>query len=301
VGGAPVRAAPTPPEINTRPPAAAAAEDWEKATTSLDLLLNRAASEPALAPLKARATEMRGKVELERRTAPLFAAFQQAVTAKEPDVALSRFDDIPADSLYKGRAEPALPDIKTQFLAAHLDLADAARQQGRCDDVLGEVQKVEQIDPDNRKARDIAKSCRTRPAAKVAAVAPAAAVPRVAERVRPSRAVTPAHAAVSRPAIVTDTTDEFAPKPAEPAAADPTELIRQARDAWLHQQCGSAIDLSRRALKLKPGSNDAHQIIAACACSMKDKEGAMKSYARLDDRNRAMVRTLCARNGVELE
>jgi len=81
---------------------------------------------------------------------------------------------------------------------------------------------------------------------------------------------------------------------------DPAELIKQAREAWMRQQCGAAIELSRRALKSKPGSNDAHQIIAVCACSSKDKEGAIRSYSRLDERSRAMVRTLCARNGVDL-
>lgn len=86
--------------------------------------------------------------------------------------------------------------------------------------------------------------------------------------------------------------DEFQP--------DAVDLIKQAREAWMHQQCGLATDLSRRALKTKPGSNDAHQIIAVCACSTKDKEGAIKSYSKLDERSRAMVRTLCARNGVEL-
>ena len=80
----------------------------------------------------------------------------------------------------------------------------------------------------------------------------------------------------------------------------PRDLIKQARDAWLHQQCGSAIDLSRRALKIKPGSNEANQIIAVCACSMRDKDGAVKAYGKLDERNRTMVRSLCARNGLEL-
>ena len=68
----------------------------------------------------------------------------------------------------------------------------------------------------------------------------------------------------------------------------------------MHQQCGSAIELSRRALKARPGASDAHQIIAVCACSTKDKDGALRSYNKLEERSRAMVRTLCARNGVEL-
>jgi hypothetical protein len=33
---------------------------------------------------------------------------------------------------------------------------------------------------------------------------------------------------------------------------------------------------------------------------MKDRDGALKAYNKLDDRNRTMVRSLCARNGLEL-
>ena len=91
------------------------------------------------------------------------------------------------------------------------------------------------------------------------------------------------------------------PPPADEWQPDATELIKQAREAWMHQQCGAAIDLSRRVLRLRPGSPDAHQIIAVCACSTKEREGALRSYAKLDERSRSMVRTLCGRNGIELE
>jgi two-component SAPR family response regulator len=96
--------------------------------------------------------------------------------------------------------------------------------------------------------------------------------------------------------------DEFAPPAAEPSSGtDPADLIKEARAAWLHQQCGQAIELSRKALKVKPGASEAHQIIAVCSCSSKDRDGAMKSYTRLDERSRAMVRNICAKNGVVLE
>ena len=83
-----------------------------------------------------------------------------------------------------------------------------------------------------------------------------------------------------------------APKPAAGGgrSADADALIKQAREAWLRQQCGSAIDLSRKALKAKPGMTDAYQVIAVCSCSLKDADGATRAYAKLDDKSRSLVR-----------
>jgi len=284
---------PTPEQYFERAASAVKAEKWDDAVTALDLLLNTGPNDEAQQALRERASGMKKQVDLERRSAELYADFQEAAKAKEPDVALTRFEAIPAASMYKARAEQALPDIKTQFVEAHLDLADAARAQGRCDDAREEVEKVEQEDPENRQARDILKTCHTRAVAHVAVAA--AAVPKAAP-------VAKAHLAAARPAPARPAVpfvDEFAPPPDPPA--DPAELIHQARTAWLHQQCSQALELSRRALKAKANPNDAHQIIAVCSCSTKDKDGALRSYQRLDERNRGMVRTACAKYGIDLE
>ena len=74
--------------------------------------------------------------------------------------------------------------------------------------------------------------------------------------------------------------------------------MKQAREAWLRQQCGSAVDLSRKALHAKPGMTDAYQIIAVCSCTLKDADAAARAYAKLDDKNRNLVRALCQKNGV---
>ena len=92
-------------------------------------------------------------------------------------------------------------------------------------------------------------------------------------------------------------------KHAEPAASDgdapdPDALMKQAREAWLKQQCGAAVDLSRKALHAKPGMTDAYQIIAVCSCTLKDQDAAARAYAKLDDKNRTLVRALCQKNGV---
>lgn len=282
---------PTPDQYFQRAAAAVKAEKWDDAVTALDLLLNTGPNDEAQQALRERASGMKKQVDLERRSAELYADFDEAAKAKEPDVALTRFEAIPAASMYKARAEAALPDIKAQFVDAHLDLADAARAQGRCDDAREEVEKVEQEDPDNRQAHDILKTCRTKPVAHVAVAA--AAAPKAAP-------VPKAHLAAARPARpAVPFVDEFAPPPDPPA--DPAELIHEARTAWLHQQCNQALELSRRALKLKANANDAHQIIAVCSCSTKDRDSALRSYQRLDERNRGMVRTACAKYGIDLE
>jgi pSer/pThr/pTyr-binding forkhead associated (FHA) protein len=290
----PVAAGPTPAEYFARATADVSEEKWDDAVTSLDLLLSTAPNDDATKALRDSARTLKRKVDLERRSAELYSSFDEAAKSKEPDVAISRFDAIPTASIYKSRAEAAMPEVKEQFLAAHLDLADAARGQNNCSEVRAEVEKITQVDPENAKAQEILKACRTRPTARVAVAAPAA-LPAAARAPASPRA---AGARTRAAGAGSNALDEFAPSQEPPA--DAAELVRQARAAWLHQQCGQAIDLSRRALKMKPGVNDAHQIIAVCSCSTRDKDGATRSYLRLDERSRSMVRSICAKYGVEL-
>ena len=111
----------------------------------------------------------------------------------------------------------------------------------------------------------------------------------------PARAESPASFRTPREASHTET----ASGAAEPAA-DADALLKQARDAWLHQQCPSAIDIARRALKAKPSLTDAYQIITVCSCSLKDADGAGRAYGKLDDKSRTLARSLCQRNGISL-
>ena len=78
---------------------AADAENWDKAVSTLDLLLARPASDTAAAAIKPGAAELKHRVDIERRSAEIFASFEQAVASKEPDVALTRFDEIPEESV----------------------------------------------------------------------------------------------------------------------------------------------------------------------------------------------------------
>jgi ABC transport system ATP-binding/permease protein len=264
---------------------AVAVEDWEAAHAALD----RIGPGPLDPALQREATTLGRRVDTERLGASLFARFDAAANAKDYAEALAGYERIPGDSVYKRRAQPRFEEAHTLLVAQHLATAEKARAAGRCAEVRAEAQAVIRLDPNNLLVRDMARLCRARPEA----VAVAAE--------RPPRAKASA-------TLVTDQADapRFEPTRVEVARAetagaeseDAESLMKQAREAWLRQQCGAAMDLSRRALRAKPGLTDAYQILAVCSCSLKDAEGAGRAYARLDDRNRGLVHAFCQKNGV---
>lgn len=367
----PVAATPAPPPKPPAPSAeqvladateAASREDWSRASTLLTELLER----PETATdedVRARATELKARVDEMNRVSAAFAAFEKAVALDDPDEALARYDELPEDTPERAKAGARIDEVRRSFIANHVTAAETARAEGRCDDAKEEGDRVLALDPRNRRARAAARSCRPGTVSREAvAAAPAetAAPAATGATARPSRQTTPQTERSSagdeavaaraeertpsparpaspttnkiaapsgtgaRPAEARSTTEAprrstgaagpmRAASGTEPAAAgasaratgdtegqDAAELIKAAREAWLKQQCATAIDLSRRALKTKPSAVEAHQIIAVCACSQKDRELAVRSYAKLDERSRGMVRSLCARNGVEI-
>jgi pSer/pThr/pTyr-binding forkhead associated (FHA) protein len=289
----PAATAATPASIFAEAKQAAVAEDWEKSRAALDRL-GTTIDDPGV---RRDAAALRRRVDTERQGALMFAQFDEASTAKNYAEAMARFEQIPADSVYKRRAKPRYDEARTLLVAEHMSAADKARTAGRCAEVKTEVAEVVRLDPRNTIAREMVRLCH--PKAEPAHVAAAAPVAQVAARPakpRPSPTFTAADAPprAERP--------EPPAKHAEPAAAedapDPDALMKQAREAWLRQQCGAAVDLSRKALHAKPGMTDAYQIIAVCSCTLKDSDAAARAYAKLDDKNRNLVRALCQKNGV---
>jgi pSer/pThr/pTyr-binding forkhead associated (FHA) protein len=299
---APAAAPLTPAAMLADAKQAAGAEDWDKARAALDRL-GTTITDPAV---RRDALGLRRRVDTERQAAMAFAQFDEASTAKNYTEAVARYQEIPTDSIYKKRARPKYDDARALLVAEHLAAAEKARAAGRCGDVRTETDEVLRLEPRNLLAKDIVRLCRPRAepapvaAARPARTRPSAALvaenrPEASKREAPraeTRRPEPAHAevAVAREA-----------PPAEPAEApDADALMKQAREAWLRQQCGSAIDLSRKALHAKPGMTDAYQIIAVCSCTLKDGEAAGRAYAKLDDKNRNLVHTLCQKNGISV-
>ena len=264
-----------------------AAEDWESAETALGRIDSSA--DPAIR--RETATLWR-KVEIERQGAALYARFDRAANSKDYATAMTSFMQIPPDSLYRKRAQPRYEEARALLIAEHMTAAEQARSEGRCADLRLEAGQVLRLDPKNMLIRDLAKMCRARPEAALAATTPLKA-PRTRQMVAASS---------GEPARRGDAPSRSeAAEPAAKAEAEPEDaeaLMKQAREAWLRQQCGAAMDLSRRALRAKPGWTDAYQILAVCSCSLKDAEAAEHAYARLDDRNRSLVHAVCQKNGI---
>jgi pSer/pThr/pTyr-binding forkhead associated (FHA) protein len=296
---------PTPAAMLADARQAAGAEDWDKARTALDRL-GTTIADPVV---RRDAIGLRRRVDTERQAAIAFAQFDEASSAKNYTEALARYQEIPPDSIYKKRARPRYDDARTLVVAQHLGAAEKARAAGRCGDVRTETDEVLRLEPRNLLAKDMVRLCRPRAEPAVTAVAARPARPRAstalsaenraeaaAKRAEASRAeVRPSAPAHAEPAAVRE-----APPAVEADAPDPDALMKQAREAWLRQQCGSAIDLSRKALHVKPGMTDAYQIIAVCSCTLKDGEAAGRAYAKLDDKNRNLVHTLCQKNGISV-
>jgi pSer/pThr/pTyr-binding forkhead associated (FHA) protein len=305
--------APTPVAILAEAKQAAGAEDWDKARTALDRLGTTIEN-----PIVRRdAIALRKQVDTERQAAALFTQFDEAAGEKNYAEAMDRYEQIPLTSVYKRRARPRYDEARALLVAEHLSAAEKARTAGRCAEVKAAAAEVARLDPRNQLGKEMVRLCRPRPepaAATAVAARPARTKPSAllasaegagrVERAEPARKSAPA-AAVEPARKVTPVAADPKLARAEAARAEASDgepdsetLMKQAREAWLRQQCGAAVDLSRKALHAKPGLTDAYQIIAVCSCTLKDADAANRAYTKLDDRNRNLVHTLCLKNGI---
>jgi ABC transport system ATP-binding/permease protein len=285
---APAPAAPPPPpstptSILAAVKQAVAAEDWEAARVSLERI--GGVEDPGM---RREVAALARRITTERQGASLFAKFDEAANSKNYVEALAGYERIPSDSIYKKRAQPRYEEARSLLVAEHLESAEKARAAGRCAEVRAEAQAVIRLEPHNLLVRDMARLCRAKPEP-------------VASTGRRSRAGAAAVAERAESPRRPELTRSEPPHLEAVAAAEPDDadaLMKQAREAWLRQQCGSAMDLSRKALRAKPGLTDAYQILAVCSCSLKDADAAGRAYARLDDKNRSLVHALCQKNGI---
>jgi pSer/pThr/pTyr-binding forkhead associated (FHA) protein len=273
-------------------------EDWETARVALD----RLGTQQMDPSMRKQALALGRRVDTERRGATAFARFDEAQVAKNYAAAVARYGDIPADSVYRARAKDRYEETRVLLASSHMSALQQALSAGRCAEVRQEADEIVRLDPQNKSAREMVSLCHAHPEPVAAASRP--------PRPRPASAVTAQSRSERQDrgqdrgerADRTEHTEAVALKRPEPAPAesdlDVDVLIKQAREAWLKQQCGSALELSRRVLKAKPGYSDAYQIIAACSCSLKDADGASRAYAKVDEKSRSLVRKFCEHNGV---
>jgi hypothetical protein len=279
------------------------------------------------------ADELRKAIEAEQQNAAKYDALEHAATVKDYEAVLRGAAEISDGSFYKPKAKALEEESRGKLIARHLATAEKRRGEGNCTDARKEANAVLAVDAENQAAQDLISRCtKAAPATTTAAAKPAAttskpvvvatpapapaAVPRTAPAPRTAPVTTspaltpPPTAATPKPVAVASTRPAPPTRPARPAAAesgpapagaDGDALLQEAQDAWLKGQYSAAIDASRKALKAKPGMTRAYQIIAVCSCSLRDAESATKAYEKLDERNKSLVKQLCAKSGVAIE
>ena len=278
------------------------------------------------------ADELRKAIEAEQANAAKFDALRHAADIHDYEAVLRGSPEISEGSFYKSKAKALEEEARGKLIARHLDAAERKRGEGNCAEAKKSANAVLAIDAENQAAQDLIARCgkpAARPATTLAKVTPPTPEPTAAPRPAPApkpaapkpapaEPVTPkAVAAVTPPPTGATPKPVPAAKPATPKAtarpasartpaegapaADGDALMQEAQDAWLKGQYSAAIDASRKALRAKPGLTRAYQIIAVCSCSLRDAESATKAYERLDDRNKQLVKQLCAKSGITIE
>jgi hypothetical protein len=195
---------------------------------------------------------------------------------------------IPEDSIYKKRDPQVLENARTQYLAkARKQLDDAVRGKD-CDKAKEIAGKIKEVDPADTEAEQKASGCGTA----VAVRSPVVRKPRVPRtpRVRPPKPKRP-----PPPVVV--------PAPVNPLlnAQQAKAKLKQARQSYIAGKHSLSITQAREVLKLSPGNTDAIQIIGAASCYLKQQAQAKWAYTRLRPASRALVRSICMRNGINLE
>ena len=83
-----------------------------------------------------------------------------------------------------------------------------------------------------------------------------------------------------------------------PAAANPQadKQLQDAQDEYVHGRYASAIENAKHAVKAQPSK--AWRIIGASQCFLKNREGAVQAWNKLDAQGRQFLKYVCSRNAI---
>lgn len=73
------------------------------------------------------------------------------------DSAMGAYRDMPQNSFYRGLAKNEYERILPTYVDDHLEKANSAHFNGRCEDAKQQIQSVLEVDPQNQKALDLSK------------------------------------------------------------------------------------------------------------------------------------------------
>ena len=240
-------------------------EDWDTAVAKADEALKLDSSQDL-------AKNKKKKAEAEKKFKGAFVGFNNAADKGDFDSAIASYGEIAEDSLYRQKGAEKYGQVKRAFVKNHIESAKRARSANKCEEARQHVEAVLTLDEGNSEAQEIVKSC--------------GAVVKINPPSQPKQPKEPKEPKVTP--VVSDT-----PPAGDPAAAEKT--FNEAQDAYVHGQYESA---RSKALTITKAAPKAWRIVGASSCFLKDRDGAIKAYNKLDGQGKGFLKYVCQRNGI---
>jgi pSer/pThr/pTyr-binding forkhead associated (FHA) protein len=255
-------------------------EDWELAIGKCDEALK-------LDPSQELARDKRQKAEAEKKNRTAYANFLAAADKNDLDSAMASYGEVAEDSVYRQKGAERYAQIKKAFIRMHLDAAKKGKLKGACDEVRQHVEAILMYDESNQEAQDTNRSCGAKASAPIAQHNPPP------ERERPKTPTAKTHEPKETPQPREPKESPEAPEAPSPQTE---KLLQDAQDAYVHGQYANAIELARKAAKASPSK--AWRIMGASSCFLKDRNGAMTAWNKLDAQGRQFLKYVCSRNAI---
>jgi ABC transport system ATP-binding/permease protein len=270
-------------------------EEWESAVTKCDEALK-------LDPTQELARDKRQKAEAEKKNRTAYNNFLAAAEKADYDSAVASYAEVAEDSVYRQKGQDRYTQVKRAYLRNHLDAARRAKNANKCEEARQHVEAALTVDEGNAEAQEIVRSCgavAVRPAAH-----PTPAQPKVKEPKEPPREREPREPKEPREPRVATPTPKVKEPAHEPETTDTPPVVtpaiekrlQEAQDAYVHGQYANAIELAKGAAKAAPSK--AWRIIGASNCFLKDRNGAMSAWNKLDAQGRQFLKYVCSRNAI---
>jgi pSer/pThr/pTyr-binding forkhead associated (FHA) protein len=254
-------------------------EDWKGAAGKCDEALK-------LDPSQELARDKRQKAEAEKKNLAAYNSFVQSAEKSDFDSAVASWGEVAEDSVYRQKGGDRYAQVKKSFVRTHLDAARRSKNGGKCEEARQHVEAVLTVDESNSEAAEIIKSCG------------AVAKPVVQKEVATPKPVKPEHEHTSTPKPK-EKESEGEPKNTGGGGGDAVaaeKVLLDARDAYVHGQYANAIEIAKKAVKAQP--NQAWRLIGASSCFLKDRNGAVQAWNKLDTQGRSFLKYVCSRNAI---
>jgi pSer/pThr/pTyr-binding forkhead associated (FHA) protein len=228
---------------------------------------------------KAQAADDCGRARRESQADLLFEAARAAHTNNEFEKALKLFAQISKDSA-AGQRLASSEDYRASrknYSAQMLAQIDGQIRRLACDGAVRSAAALTALVSDAPNSERRIQRCRERLVARNAVKQPPDTKKPTGEKL---------------------TTVKKAPTPEEMAQANQT--LSEAQDAYISGQHERAVSLARKALKLAPGNQVAHQILGTSYCYLKNAAGAKRAYRRLPAGPRRLLKSVCLQVGLTI-